>query len=76
MFTAGGRRQLPQGNEEPAVDLREIDKVLSEIAGMLGRWSTFKKFLLESLSVCGLLYSSLTYVAKHVNEGIPRTWHS
>ncbi|KAF9451228.1 COG4-domain-containing protein, partial [Macrolepiota fuliginosa MF-IS2] len=51
MFAASGRRQpLPQNNEEPAVDPREIDKVLSEIAGMLGRWSLFKKFLLESLS--------------------------
>lgn len=52
MFAASGRRQpLPQGNEEPTVDPREIDKTLSEIAGMLGRWSLFKKFLLESLSV-------------------------
>jgi hypothetical protein len=52
MFAASGRRQVPQGNEEPVIDPREIDKVLSETAGMLGRWAMFKKFLLESLSVC------------------------
>lgn len=51
MFATNGRRQpLPLGNEEPVVDLRETDKILSEIAGMLGRWSLFKKFLLESLN--------------------------
>lgn len=54
MFTASGRRQpLPSGNEESAIELREIDKILSEIAGMLGRWGLFKKFLLESLNVRG-----------------------
>uniref|UniRef100_A0A8H7Y2D9 Conserved oligomeric Golgi complex subunit 4 n=1 Tax=Psilocybe cubensis TaxID=181762 RepID=A0A8H7Y2D9_PSICU len=35
--------------EDNAVDPREIDKVLSELAGMLGRWNLFKKFLSESL---------------------------
>ncbi|KXN87736.1 Conserved oligomeric Golgi complex subunit 4 [Leucoagaricus sp. SymC.cos] len=52
MFTANGCRQQPaQGSEELAVDPREIDKVLSEIAGMLGRWSMFKNFLLDSQTV-------------------------
>ncbi|XP_006458408.1 hypothetical protein AGABI2DRAFT_115438 [Agaricus bisporus var. bisporus H97] len=50
MFTTTGRRQPIQGNEEPVVDPREIDKVLSETASMLGRWAMFKKFLLEALS--------------------------
>ncbi|KAF5386630.1 hypothetical protein D9615_001767 [Tricholomella constricta] len=36
--------------DESTVDPREIDKVLSELAGMIGRWSLFKKFLIESLS--------------------------
>lgn len=54
MFTTSGRRQpLPSGNEESPIDLREIDKILSEIAGMLGRWGLFKRFLLESLNVRG-----------------------
>lgn len=37
--------------EEAVVDPREIDRVLSELAGMVGRWSLFRKFLTESLSV-------------------------
>jgi len=35
--------------DEDVVDPREIDKVLSELAGMTGRWSLFKKFLVERL---------------------------
>lgn len=54
MFAASGRRQpLPSANEEPVIDMRETDKILSEIAGMLGRWSLFKRFLLESMNVGG-----------------------
>lgn len=37
--------------EEAAVDPREIDRVLSEMAGMVGRWGLFKKFLVEALRV-------------------------
>ena len=36
---------------EEHVDAREIDKVLSELAGMIGRWRLFRKFILESLRV-------------------------
>ncbi|KAJ7694072.1 COG4 transport protein-domain-containing protein [Mycena rosella] len=44
------RRQAPStAVEEDVVDPREIDKVLSEVAGMAGRWNLFKKFLSESL---------------------------
>ncbi|KAJ8590363.1 COG4-domain-containing protein [Rhizopogon salebrosus TDB-379] len=35
--------------EEDDSDPREIDKMLSEIAGMSGRWYLFRKFLLEEL---------------------------
>jgi len=35
--------------DEELVDPREIDKVVSEVAGMAGRWNLFKKFLSESL---------------------------
>ncbi|CAA7270154.1 unnamed protein product [Cyclocybe aegerita] len=44
---ANGRRQ--PAAEEVIVDPREIDKVLSELAGMIGRWYLFKKFLSEAL---------------------------
>lgn len=37
--------------EDAPIDLREIDKVLSELAGMVGRWHLFKKFLSEALKV-------------------------
>lgn len=37
--------------EEDPVDAREIDKVLTEVAGMAGRWSLFRKFLHERLKV-------------------------
>ncbi|KAL9714885.1 Golgi transport complex subunit 4 [Leucoagaricus gongylophorus] len=51
MFASNGRRQQPpQASEEAVMDPREIDKVLSEIAGMLGRWNMFKRFLLDSSS--------------------------
>jgi len=45
------RRQVSQLNapDDDIVDPREIDKVLSELAGMTGRWSLFKKFLTERL---------------------------
>ncbi|KAI6167137.1 COG4-domain-containing protein [Pisolithus thermaeus] len=36
-------------NEDDSPNPREIDKVLSEIAGMCGRWSLFRKFLVEQL---------------------------
>jgi hypothetical protein len=47
------RRQISQLNapDDDIVDPREVDKVLSELAGMTGRWSLFKKFLAERLRV-------------------------
>jgi len=59
MFTSNGRRQ--QSPEEAVVDPREIDKVLSEIAGMLGRWSVFKRFLLDPSSVIMLSVSCIVW---------------
>ena len=52
LFSSNLRRQL---TEDVAVDPREIDKVLSELAGMIGRWHLFKKFLSEALRVTSLL---------------------
>jgi conserved oligomeric Golgi complex subunit 4 len=45
--------------EEDDLDPREIDKMLSEIAGMSGRWYLFRKFLLEELQVCPIAYPRL-----------------
>jgi hypothetical protein len=44
-------RKLQASSEELTIDPREIDKVLSELAGMVGRWHLFKKFLSEDLKV-------------------------
>ncbi|KIY70035.1 COG4-domain-containing protein [Cylindrobasidium torrendii FP15055 ss-10] len=47
LFTAPARKPTM---EEDAVDPREVDKVLVEIANMAGRWNLFRKFLYESQS--------------------------
>ena len=46
------RKQFSTAVEMDEVDPREIDKTLSEIAGMSGRWNLFRKFLVEQLQVC------------------------
>lgn len=46
------RKQYSTTVEMDEVDPREIDKTLSEIAGMSGRWNLFRKFLVEQLQVC------------------------
>ncbi|KAF9228537.1 COG4-domain-containing protein [Gyrodon lividus] len=46
---SGPRKQFPIITEVSDVDPREIDKTLSEIAGMSGRWCLFRKFLAEQL---------------------------
>ncbi len=38
-------------DDEDAVDPREIDKVLIEVAGMSGRWGLFRKFMHDRLKV-------------------------
>lgn len=43
------------GMEEDSVDPREVDKVLTEVAGMAGRWSLFRKFLYDRLKVTGFV---------------------
>jgi conserved oligomeric Golgi complex subunit 4 len=51
----------PATHEEGMVDPREIDKVLTEVAGMSGRWSLFKRFLIDSPKVRDLCrYQTLT----------------
>jgi len=36
---------------EEGVNPRDIDKVISEVAGMAGRWNLFKRFLVDRLQV-------------------------
>ena len=37
--------------EDDSIDPREIDKVLTEVSGMAGRWGLFRKFLYNRLQV-------------------------
>ncbi|KAF8964638.1 COG4 transport protein-domain-containing protein [Flammula alnicola] len=46
LFSSHPKRQP---SEDIVIDPREIDKVLSEVAAMVGRWHLFKKFLSEAL---------------------------
>lgn len=39
--------------DEDTIDFREIDKVLTEAAGIAGRWGLFRKFLFDRLRVSG-----------------------
>ncbi|KAF8270411.1 COG4-domain-containing protein [Lactarius quietus] len=43
------RRQTTAPTAEEDVNPRDIDKVISEAAGMAGRWNLFKRFLLDRL---------------------------
>ncbi|KIM48961.1 hypothetical protein M413DRAFT_59758 [Hebeloma cylindrosporum] len=54
LFSSNPRRQP----EDVGLDPREIDQVLSELAGMIGRWHLFKKFLSDALKENALELSS------------------
>ncbi|KAG6811170.1 hypothetical protein H0H92_008654 [Tricholoma furcatifolium] len=58
-----GRRPPASSPDEAVVDSREIDRLLSEVAGMIGRWSLFKKFMAESLND-----TTANYEDKNVGE--------
>ncbi|EJU05592.1 COG4-domain-containing protein [Dacryopinax primogenitus] len=47
-LTPAGKKQS-NGVEDEGPDPREIDKVLTEAAGMAGRWGLFRRFLLDRL---------------------------
>jgi len=40
-----------------ALDPRDVDKIISEIAVMVGRWNLFELFIAETLNVCLFKYS-------------------
>ncbi len=42
--------------DEDVVDAREIDKVLTEVAAIGGRWSLFRKFLYDRLKASTTYY--------------------
>ncbi len=39
------------------LDPRDVDKIISEIAVMVGRWNLFELFIAETLNVCLFKYS-------------------
>lgn len=41
--------------DEEALAPREVDGLLTEMVGMSGRWSLFRKFMSDRLKVCLLL---------------------
>lgn len=59
--------------EEDQVDPREIDKVLTELSAMSGRWALFRKFLLDNLTVRGL-FEALEFFFISESRTIPQTW--
>ncbi|KAJ3877469.1 COG4 transport protein-domain-containing protein [Lentinula edodes] len=48
MAAAGRRPQASLNQDDELIDPREIDQVIIEMSGMVGRWNLFKKFLLDS----------------------------
>lgn len=54
------RQAMPvSASDENEVDPREIDKILTEAAGMGGRWSLFRKFIYDRLKVVLIFQASL-----------------
>lgn len=54
--------------DEDIVDAREIDKALSELAAISGRWNLFRKFLFDRLSV-----SNPKFATQHLSSNVYRT---
>ncbi|KDQ12274.1 hypothetical protein BOTBODRAFT_176521 [Botryobasidium botryosum FD-172 SS1] len=48
-LTTSSLPRKPGGFEEETLDPRDVEKVLSEMAGMAGRWGLFRRFLWERL---------------------------
>jgi len=53
---ASNRKQMLPAAEDVVVEPREIDKILSETAGLVSHWNQFRKFLLDALQVRPLAY--------------------
>ena len=50
-LVTGPQRKQTAMMEVESADPREIDQFLSELSGMAGRWSLFRRFLYERLKV-------------------------
>ena len=50
--SAGLSRQASTTEDDDIIDPREVDKVLTEAAGMSSRWGLFRKFMHDRLKVC------------------------
>jgi hypothetical protein len=61
--------------DDAPVEPREIDKVLSEVAGMIGRWHLFKRFLADAVKACysSMLRTGLWYQLSQEGEEYTRT---
>lgn len=66
---SASRKQFSTAVEMDEVDPREVDKTLSEIAGMSGRWNLFRKFLVEQLQVCTHIGRSLLVFLDNYDQG-------
>ncbi|KAJ3535520.1 hypothetical protein NMY22_g6447 [Coprinellus aureogranulatus] len=51
LLSMNQKRGQGQQADDNIIDPREIDKVLSEVAGMIGRWNLFRKYITEALTV-------------------------
>ncbi|KAF8502545.1 COG4 transport protein-domain-containing protein [Hysterangium stoloniferum] len=47
-LSPSSRKQMPTSAEDE-IDPRDVDRVLSELAGMAGRWGLFRRFLCDRL---------------------------
>lgn len=59
MVAAGRRPQASSNQDDELIDPREIDQVIIEMSGMVGRWNLFKKFLLDSFEAPDTTSASL-----------------
>ncbi|KAJ3851177.1 COG4 transport protein-domain-containing protein [Lentinula lateritia] len=59
MAAAGRRLQASLNQDDELIDPREIDQVIIEMSGMVGRWNLFKKFLLDSFEAPEPISASL-----------------
>jgi len=50
LYSSSQITRRPTVNDD-GTDPRDIDKVLSELAAMVGRWHLFKRFLTDALKV-------------------------
>jgi hypothetical protein len=50
-FTLPGNYRKPSSHTDEDIDMRDIDKLLFELAGMAGRWGLFERFVCDRFKV-------------------------